>query len=66
MLRNPDRMSTEERDAEVAHLLGKALLRIHKAQKYKVATASTETATPPRGIDPPASAGDPPSGSDRP
>ena len=35
MLRNPDRMTTEERDAEVAHLLGKALLRIHHDNKKK-------------------------------
>ena len=45
MLRDPDRMSTEERDAEVAHLLGKALLRIHTEQKHKTtATLPTDAA----------------------
>ena len=35
MLRDPDRMTMEERDAEVAHLLAKALLRIHKSNKKR-------------------------------
>ena len=52
MLRDPDRMTTEERDAEVAHLLGKALLRIHHENKQKAKgmnqPARTSTA-PPNG-----------------
>lgn len=52
MLRDPDRMTTEERDAEVAHLLGKALLRIHHENKQKAKggnqRARTSTA-PPNG-----------------
>lgn len=45
-------MTTEERDAEVAHLLGKALLRIHHENKQKAKgmnqPARTSTA-PPNG-----------------
>jgi hypothetical protein len=33
MLRDPDRMTMEERDKEISHLLGKGLLRWHRFNK---------------------------------
>ena len=33
MLRDPDKMTMEEREKEIAHLLGKGLLRRHRFNK---------------------------------
>ena len=52
MNRDPNRMTTEERDAEVSRLLAKGLLRMHKDAKRLLGSQTRKSYTASLGIEP--------------